>query len=124
MLSECGEREDGFNTNRHSQRGRWERGKVIVADWFTQASRIETFEFSDDVILSASDIISSVSLYEDTVIQIQKYTTIITNIKNYKNSSTCQEYLDSIKKHFCTCQDGSWHLKMNNKDFKSKSEVA
>ncbi|MDY3205838.1 MAG: calcium-binding protein, partial [Arcobacter sp.] len=43
--------------------------KVIVADWFTQASRIETFEFSDDVILSASDIISSVSLYEDTVIQ-------------------------------------------------------
>jgi len=27
MLSECGEREDGFNTNRHSQRGRWERGK-------------------------------------------------------------------------------------------------
>ena len=29
MLSECGEREDGFNTNRHSQRGRWERGKAI-----------------------------------------------------------------------------------------------
>ena len=28
MLSECGEREDGFNTNRHSQRGRWERGKI------------------------------------------------------------------------------------------------
>ena len=27
MLSGCGEREDGFNTNRHSQRGRWERGK-------------------------------------------------------------------------------------------------
>ena len=26
MLSGCGEREDGFNTNRHSQRGRWERG--------------------------------------------------------------------------------------------------
>ena len=23
MLSECGEREDGFNTNRRSQRGRW-----------------------------------------------------------------------------------------------------
>jgi len=28
MLSGCGEREDGFNTNRHSQRGRWERGKT------------------------------------------------------------------------------------------------
>jgi len=30
MLSECGEREDGFNTNRHSQRGRWERGKEVA----------------------------------------------------------------------------------------------
>ena len=29
MLSGCGEREDGFNTNRHSQRGRWERGKWL-----------------------------------------------------------------------------------------------
>jgi hypothetical protein len=32
MLSECGEREDGFNTNRHSQRGRWERGNEDVGN--------------------------------------------------------------------------------------------
>jgi len=43
--------------------------KVIFTNWFTQASRIETFEFNDDVILNASDIISSISLYEDTVTQ-------------------------------------------------------
>ena len=30
MLSECGEREDGLNTSRHSQRGRWERGKMVL----------------------------------------------------------------------------------------------
>ncbi|MDD3506316.1 MAG: hypothetical protein PHX65_07220 [Sulfurimonas sp.] len=33
---------------------------------------------------------------------LQKYTTIITNTKNQKTSSTCQEYFASIKKHFCT----------------------
>lgn len=43
--------------------------KVIFTNWFTQESRIETFEFNDDAILSASDIISSISLYEDTVIE-------------------------------------------------------
>jgi hypothetical protein len=39
MLSECGEREDGFNTNRHSQRGRWERGNLFI--YFPLVSIIE-----------------------------------------------------------------------------------
>jgi hypothetical protein len=41
---------------------------------------------------------------------------IKTNIKNYKTSSTCQEYFASIKKLFCTitCQENSWQVAQNN----------
>ena len=55
----------------------------------------------------------------------QKPTTIKTNTKNYKTSSTCQEYFASIKKHFCTitCQDGLWYVAVNNRDFKIEREV-
>jgi len=62
----------------------------------------------------------------DDMKMLQKSTTIKTNTKNYKTSSTCQEYFASIKKHFCTitCQDGLWHVAVNNRDFKITREVA
>jgi hypothetical protein len=61
-----------------------------------------------------------------TFTTFQTYTTIKTNTNNHKTSSTCQEYLASIKKHFCTtiCQDGLWHVAVNSKDFRLEREVA
>ena len=62
----------------------------------------------------------------DDMKMLQKSTTIKTNTKNYKTSSTCQEYFASIKKHFCTitCQDNSWHVAVNNKKFNLEMKVA
>jgi len=82
-------------------------------------------EFEIDTILkSINNDITKELAHKD--VALQKSTTIKNNKNNCKTSSTCQEYFANIKKYFCTitCQDGSWHMEMNNKDFKSKSEVA
>jgi len=56
MLSGCGEREDGFNTNRHSQRGRWERGKNQKKNLETTAKAIDTslLEAIDSGVIGAN----------------------------------------------------------------------
>ena len=43
--------------------------QIILADWFTQTSRVETFQFGDNVIYNASDILSNLSLYEDSTME-------------------------------------------------------
>jgi hypothetical protein len=56
--------------------------------------------------------------------EFQKYTIIKRNINNCKKSSQYQERFASIKKHFCTFKNDSWHVAFNNRDFKLEMEVA
>lgn len=76
--------------------------------------------FNDNIILGVSDIISSVSLYEDTAIQFKKITK---NIKNCKNSSTFQGYFASIKKYFSIRKDTLWYEAQNNPSFKLQNKA-
>jgi len=82
-------------------------------------------EFEIDTILKSinNDITKELARKD---VALQKYTTIKINTNHRKTSPTCQEYFASIKKHFCTitCQDGLWHVTVNNKKFNLEMKVA